>query len=105
MIASLLIRDAPCTVFLIVDNLEVHPTGAVTHWVQEHRDPLELSYLPLNVIRPSGAGTSASRHSSKEKARFRYRTLIFQPDKWPFLLSSIIMFVLILEKLKNLSIP
>jgi len=59
----------------------------------------------LNVSGPIGAETSAARHSSKEKSQFRYRTLTFQPDKWPFLLSSIIMFVLLLEKLKNLSIP
>ncbi len=41
-----LIRDAPCKVFLIVDNLKVHHARAVAAWVQKHRDRLELCYLP-----------------------------------------------------------
>ena len=41
-----LIRKAPRTVFLIVDNLKVHHAQAVTRWVREHRDRLELFYLP-----------------------------------------------------------
>jgi transposase len=41
-----LIRDAPRKVFLIVDNLKVHHAQAITRWVREHRDRLELFYLP-----------------------------------------------------------
>jgi transposase len=41
-----LIRDAPRKVFLIVDNLKVHRAQAVTRWVRQHRDRLELFYLP-----------------------------------------------------------
>jgi hypothetical protein len=41
-----LIRDAPCKVFLIVDNLKVPHARAVAAWVQKHRDRLELCYLP-----------------------------------------------------------
>lgn len=41
-----LIRDAPRKVFLIVDNLKVHRARAVTRWMREHRDRLELFYLP-----------------------------------------------------------
>jgi transposase len=41
-----LIRDAPRKVFLIVDTLKVHRAQAVTRWVHDHRDRLELFYLP-----------------------------------------------------------
>jgi transposase len=41
-----LIQNAPGKVFLIVDNLRVHHAQRVTDWVHEHRDRLELFYLP-----------------------------------------------------------
>ena len=41
-----LIRDAPCKVFLIVDNLKVHRARMVAAWLREHRDRIELFYLP-----------------------------------------------------------
>ena len=70
----------------------------------------DLSLARLSSTAPpsvpiSGAETSPSRNSSEEKSRFRYRILTFQPDEWPFLLSSIIIFVGSLEKLKDVGIP
>jgi transposase len=41
-----LIKDAPCKVFLIVDNLRVHWAKTVTAWVAAHSDRIELFYLP-----------------------------------------------------------
>ena len=41
-----LIKDAGQKVILIVDNLKVHKAGKVQAWVAEHRDKLELFFLP-----------------------------------------------------------
>ena len=41
-----LIRAAPRKVFLIVDNLKVHRARMVAAWLREHRDRIELFYLP-----------------------------------------------------------
>ena len=41
-----LLRSAAGKVFLIVDNLKVHKAAKVQAWVAEHRDQLELFYLP-----------------------------------------------------------
>jgi hypothetical protein len=41
-----LIRDAPCKVFLIVDNLKPHRAQAVKDWVKDHSDRIELFDLP-----------------------------------------------------------
>jgi transposase len=41
-----LIRDAGRKVFLILDNLRVHPGKAVKQWLVEHRDAIEARYLP-----------------------------------------------------------
>ena len=41
-----LIRDAPRKVCLIVDNLKVHRARRITAWVRDHRDRIELFYLP-----------------------------------------------------------
>jgi transposase len=41
-----LVKDAPCKVFLIVDNLRVHWAKSVTAWVEAHSDRIELFYLP-----------------------------------------------------------
>ena len=39
-------RGARGKVFLIVDNLEVHKAGKVQAWVAEHRERIELFFLP-----------------------------------------------------------
>ena len=41
-----LIKDAPNKVFLILDNLRVHHSKPVKAWVAEHKDEIELFYLP-----------------------------------------------------------
>lgn len=41
-----LIKDAGRKVFLIVDNLRVHRAKRVTEWVDEHREKIEIFYLP-----------------------------------------------------------
>ena len=41
-----LIKDAGKKVFLILDNLRVHHSKPVKAWVQEHKDKIELFYLP-----------------------------------------------------------
>jgi transposase len=41
-----LIKDAVKKVFLILDNLRVHHSKPVKKWVGEHKDKIELFYLP-----------------------------------------------------------
>jgi transposase len=41
-----LIKDAGKKVFLILDNLRVHHSKLVKGWVMEHKDEIELFYLP-----------------------------------------------------------
>ena len=41
-----LIKDAGKKVFLILDNLRVHHSNIVKAWVAEHKEKIELFYLP-----------------------------------------------------------
>lgn len=41
-----LIKDSPKKVFLIVDNLRVHHAKALKPWLEEHKDEIELFFLP-----------------------------------------------------------
>ena len=41
-----LVRSARGKVFLIVDNLKVHKAGKVQAWVAQHRERIELFFLP-----------------------------------------------------------
>jgi len=41
-----LIKDARRKVFLILDNLNVHKAKTVREWLAEHRDRIEVFYLP-----------------------------------------------------------
>ena len=41
-----LIKDAGRKVFLILDNLRVHHSKPVKAWVEQHKDKIELFYLP-----------------------------------------------------------
>ena len=90
-----LIRDAPCKVFLIVDNLKVHHARAVTAWVQKHRDRIELFYLPAyapehnpeEFLNNDLKQTLTRRRTPKTKAAFKSgltsyrRSLQRQPAK------------------------
>jgi hypothetical protein len=41
-----LVKDAPRKVFLILDNLKVHHAKLVQEWLVEHREQIEVFYLP-----------------------------------------------------------
>ena len=41
-----LVKDARCKVFLILDNLRVHHAKLVKAWLAEHKDEIEVFYLP-----------------------------------------------------------
>jgi transposase len=41
-----LVKDAGRKVYLILDNLKVHHSGAVTDWLEKHKDKIEVFYLP-----------------------------------------------------------
>ncbi len=41
-----LIKDAGRKVYLILDNLKVHHSGAVTNWREKHKEKIEVFYLP-----------------------------------------------------------
>jgi len=41
-----LIKDTDKKVFLIVDNLRVHRAKRVKAWLEEHKDQIEMFYLP-----------------------------------------------------------
>lgn len=41
-----LIEGAPRKIFLVVDNLRVHHAKRVTAWLAEHKDKIELAFLP-----------------------------------------------------------
>jgi transposase len=41
-----LIKDTDKKVFLIVDNLRVHHAKPVKAWLEEHKDQIEMFYLP-----------------------------------------------------------
>jgi transposase len=41
-----LIKDTDKKVFLIVDNLRVHHAKPVKAWLQDHKDQIEMFYLP-----------------------------------------------------------
>jgi transposase len=41
-----LIKDAGRKVYLILDNLKVHHSVAVTGWLEKHKEKIEVFYLP-----------------------------------------------------------
>lgn len=41
-----LIKDAPKKIFLILDNLRVHHSKPVKEWLEEHKEHVEVFYLP-----------------------------------------------------------
>ena len=41
-----LIADSKKKVFLVLDNLRVHHAKLVQSWVEEHKDRIELFFLP-----------------------------------------------------------
>ena len=43
---SRLIKDAAKKVYLILDNLRVHHSKIVKDWVEQHKDQIQLFFLP-----------------------------------------------------------
>jgi transposase len=41
-----LVKDAKCKVFFIVDNLRAHHAKKVAAWLEEHKNEIEVFYLP-----------------------------------------------------------
>jgi transposase len=90
-----LIRDAPCKVFLIVDNLKPHRARVVKDWLKDHSDRIELFYLPAyapehdpeEFLNNDLKQTLARRSTPKTKAAFKsgltsyMRSLQRQPAK------------------------
>ena len=72
-----LIMDSRRKVFLVLDNLRVHHSKAVSEWLNEHKSQIELFYLPpyapeynpdelLNSDIKRNAGSRQSPRSQKE---------------------------------------
>ena len=41
-----LLKDIPCKVYIILDNLKVHHGKLVEDWIEEHKDRIRLFFLP-----------------------------------------------------------
>ena len=41
-----LIKDTTHKIFLIIDNLRVHHSYLVKEWIENHKDEIELIFLP-----------------------------------------------------------
>ena len=48
-----LIDTAPRKILLIVDHLRVHKAAAVTAWLEDKTDRIELAFLPLTPLNPT----------------------------------------------------
>ena len=90
-----LIKDADRKVFLILDNLKVHHSHVVKDWLSEHKDQIEVFFLPsyspeLNPDEYLNCDLKAGVHSSvpartkdqlKKKAISHLRKLQKLPDR------------------------
>jgi len=88
-----LTRDAGHKVFLILDNLRVHHSKIVTEWLKEHKEQIEVFYLPsyspeLNPDEYLNGNLKNKVHSGspirnrkdiEKKTRSFMRTLIKRP--------------------------
>jgi transposase len=88
-----LTKDAGRKVFLILDNLRVHHSKDVKHWLKEHQEQVEVFYLPsyspelnpdeyLNGNLKSKVHSGApirNREDLKKKTRSFMRTLVKRP--------------------------
>ena len=90
-----LIRDASRKIYLILDNLRVHHSKIVKAWVEEHKDQIELFFLPsyspelnpdeyLNCDLKAGVHSGAPARSKgklKSKALSHLRMLQERPER------------------------
>ena len=66
---DLLIHDIDGKIFLIVDNVKYHASKETSEWVKEHRDRIELFFLPsysLTSTRMNGSGKTKNDHIARE---------------------------------------
>lgn len=89
-----LTKDAGRKVFLILDNLRVHHGKEVKHWLEEHREQIEVFHLPsyspeLNSDEYLNSNLKTKVHSGKpvrnrgdleNKTCSFMRTLLKRPD-------------------------
>jgi transposase len=90
-----LVHDSKKKVFLILDNLRVHHSKKVRSWLLEHKDEIEVFYLPpyapeynpdelLNSDLKRGISKRPSPRSDKElehNVRSHLKTVQLRPDK------------------------
>lgn len=90
-----LIRDVEKKVFLILDNLRVHHSKDVQKWLEEHKDRIEVFYLPpyapeynpdelVNSDLKRSVGNKASSQSKEElehNVRSHLKYLQLNPSK------------------------
>jgi transposase len=88
-----LVKDARCKVFLILDNLRVHPGKEVRGWFEEHQEQIEVFHLPsyspeLNPDKYLNGNLKTNVHSGspvrnhgdlQKKTRSFMRTLLKRP--------------------------
>ena len=88
-----LVKDATKKVFLILDNLRVHHSKIVKDWASEHRQEIELFYLPsyspqLNPDELLNCDLKAGVHSGKparneKQLKDKIRSHMFMLQKRP----------------------
>jgi transposase len=90
-----LIKDADKKIYLILDNLRVHHSNIVKAWVEDHKDQIELYFLPsyspelnpdeyLNCDLKAGVHSGAlarSKSQLKSKALSHLRMLQKRPGR------------------------
>lgn len=90
-----LTKDASQKIFLILDNLRVHHSRIVKHWLEEHKEKIELFFLPsyspelnpdeyLNCDLKAGVHSGAparSKEQLKKKAISHLRMLQKKPAR------------------------
>ncbi len=78
-----LVRGARGKVFLIVDNLKVHKAGKVEAWVAQHRDKIELFFLPAYAPDHNPDECPAVKDKAGLESRLRgyLRRLQHQPER------------------------
>ena len=90
-----LIANSPQKVFLILDNLKVHHAKAVTRWVGEHAEQIELFYLPPYTPERNPteylnrdfkthlrlSARSSTPHALRQKANAFLQFVISTPDR------------------------
>lgn len=90
---DLLLRATRRKVFLIVDRLKAHKTPEVDRWAEEHKDRIELFYLPRRAPERNpdeylnndmkGAVSEAGLPNSQDELRSRVAGFMCELFHWP----------------------